>query len=131
MSVAPAALWLTACGGHEPVATSNRPATVPQQPATSTPGVLRSGSFDGQTVQTRYGPVQVAVRVAGGRISAISFLAVPTDRARSREITLQAEPLLRAEALTAQSAAVNLLGGATYTSEGFAQSLQSALAQAR
>ena len=81
-------------------------------------------------MQTRFGPVDVAVTVAGGKITAVDFVAAPSDRARSREISSQAEPLLRSEALSAQSAAVNLLSGATYTSDGFAQSLQSALSQA-
>jgi uncharacterized protein with FMN-binding domain len=130
LSAAPAAVLLAGCGGHEPVSTSSRPATVSQPPAAATTASPKSGSYTGETVQTRFGPVQVAVAVSGRRIRAITFLAVPTDRARSREISSQAEPLLRSEALSAQSASVNLLSGATYTSEGFAQSLQSALSQA-
>jgi uncharacterized protein with FMN-binding domain len=125
---APLMLGLAACG-HTPVATSSNPATVGSS-TTSTTGSLKSGSYSGQTVDTRYGPVQVAVTVSGGRITAVNFLALPEDRPRSQTISQQATPLLRSEALQAQSAQVNLLSGATYTSEGFAQSLQSALSQA-
>lgn len=130
LSAAPAAVLLVGCGGHGPVTSSSRPAAAPQPPPTSTTASLKSGSYTGQTVLTPFGPVEVAVTVAGGNVTGIDFVAAPSDRARSREITSQAEPLLRSEALSAQSAAVNLLSGATYTSEGFAQSLQSALSQA-
>jgi uncharacterized protein with FMN-binding domain len=129
-ATAPAALALAGCG-HTAVAPSNQPATVPQPNAASGSPGLRSGSYDGQVVQTRYGPVQVAVTVGGRKLTAIRFLAVPVDRPRSQNISAQAEPLLRSEALAAQSAQINLLSGATYTSEGFAQSLQSALSLAR
>jgi uncharacterized protein with FMN-binding domain len=131
----PLAVVLGACGSTK-VTTSNRPASVPQQSSSSgastTPstGTLKSGTFPGQAVDTRYGPVQVGVTVSGGRISGVDFLAMPNDRPRSQFITQQAEPLLRQEVLQAQSANIDLLSGATYTSEGFAQSLQSALSQA-
>jgi len=131
LAAAPAAFALVGCGGHQPVTGSNRPAPVTQPAGTSTAGSLKPGSYTGDTVQTPYGPVEVAATVFGQQISAITFLAVPTDRARSQEISSQAEPLLRSEALAAQSADINLLSGATYTSEGFAQSLQSALSRAR
>jgi uncharacterized protein with FMN-binding domain len=105
--------------------------TLPPSSTSASSARLRAGTYTGQLVETRYGPVQVELTATGGRVTAITFLAVPVDRPRSRSISTQAEPLLRSEALTAQSAEVNLLSGATYTSEGFAQSLQSALAQAR
>jgi uncharacterized protein with FMN-binding domain len=124
----PVALGLAACG-QAAVATSGRPANLG---STSTPasGPLKTGSYTGQVVDTRYGTVEIGVTVSAGRITAVSFLALPEDRPRSRSISSQAEPLLRSEALEAQGANVNLLSGATYTSQGFAQSLQSALAQA-
>jgi uncharacterized protein with FMN-binding domain len=127
LPAAPLALGLSACGPG-PVSTSGRPASLGPSPAAA--GPLRSGSYTGQAVDTRYGTVEIGVTVGGGRITAVNFVALPEDRARSRVISAQATPLLRSEALAAQSAHVNLLSGATYTSEGFAQSLQSALAQA-
>ena len=131
----PLAVALGACGSTK-VSTSNRPATVPA-PSTSagastTPssGSLKDGTYTGQAIDTQYGPVQVGVTVSGGKINGVDFLAMPNDRPRSQFITLQAEPLLRQEALQTQTANINLLSGATFTSEGFAQSLQSALSQA-
>jgi uncharacterized protein with FMN-binding domain len=60
----------------------------------------------------------------------VRALALPNDRPRSQFISAQAEPLLRSEALSAQSARIDIVSGATYTSEGYAQSLQAALDRA-
>jgi uncharacterized protein with FMN-binding domain len=62
-----------------------------------------------------------------GRITSITNVALPFDRSRSQEISSVAGPLLRSEALQAQSARIDVVSGATYTSNGYAQSLQSAL----
>ncbi|HWH10638.1 MAG TPA: FMN-binding protein [Solirubrobacteraceae bacterium] len=127
---APLALGLAGCGQTK-VADSTRPALTGPTSSAAATGALKSGSYTGQAVDTRYGTVQVAVTVGGGRITGVNFLALPEDRQRSQVISSEATPLLRSEALQAQSGNVNLLSGATYTSEGFAQSLQSALASAR
>ena len=84
----------------------------------------------GAAVMTEYGPVQVRVKVRGTRIVSIDNLALPFDRSRSQEISRIAGPLLRSEALQAQSARIDVVSGATYTSDGYAQSLQSALDRA-
>ena len=81
-------------------------------------------------IPTRYGDVQVEVVLSGSRITDVKPLQLPYDRARSQFISDQAAPLLRQEALDAQSAQIDTLSGATYTSEGYAQSLQAALDQA-
>lgn len=81
----------------------------------------------GAPVMTAYGVVQVRVKVRGSRIVSIANLALPFDRSRSQEISAVAGPLLRSEALAAQSARIDVVSGATYTSNGYAQSLQSAL----
>ena len=91
---------------------------------------LANGTVTGSTVQTRFGPVQVQVTIAGGKIAEITALQLPFDRQRSAEISQIVEPMLRSEALTAQSAQIDLISGATYTSDAYAQSLQSALDQA-
>jgi uncharacterized protein with FMN-binding domain len=83
----------------------------------------------GAVADTRYGPVQVQIRVVGTAVREITAVQLPSDRRRSAEISTEAEPLLRQEALTAQSAQIDVVSGATYTSEGYAQSLQSALDQ--
>ena len=86
-------------------------------------------TVDGPVVSTRFGPIQVEISVAGGHIADIVALQLPTSR-RSGQISRYAEPILRQEALTAQSAAIDLVSGATYTSDAYARSLQAALDQA-
>jgi uncharacterized protein with FMN-binding domain len=70
------------------------------------------------------------VTVQNGHITAVTALQMPYEHSRSEYISQQAEPLLRREALQSQSAQIDLLSGATYTSESYAQSLQSALDRA-
>ena len=102
------------------------PATVAHKPGPK-PTTRR---ITGAAVMTEYGPVQVRLTVRGSRIVSITNLALPFDRNRSQMISQVAGPLLRSEALTAQSARIDVVSGATYTSNGYAQSLQSALDRA-
>lgn len=85
---------------------------------------------DGPTVNTRYGPVQVQLRVEGGRITAATALKAPSGNARSDSITQYAVPKLSKEVLAAQSAKIDAVSGATYTSQGYISSLQSAVDKA-
>ncbi|MEU4892619.1 FMN-binding protein [Streptomyces sp. NPDC044780] len=89
-----------------------------------------SATYAGDVSNTAYGPVQVAVTVSGGRITAVKALRTPSDRPRSQEINSYAVPQLTQEALSAQSAHIDAVSGATYTSEGYTRSLQSALDRA-
>jgi uncharacterized protein with FMN-binding domain len=106
-------------------------------PTTSTPaptaatggGSAGSTTVDGPVVDTRYGPVQVEVVVAGGKITDVVALQLPTGR-RSGQISQYSEPILHDEAVQAQSAKIDLVSGATYTSDAYAQSLQAAIDQA-
>ena len=82
-------------------------------------------------VNTRYGPVQVEVTIKGGKITDVQALQLPYDRQYSAEISAVRRRLPAAEALQAQSANIDIISGATYTSEGYARSLQSALDQVR
>jgi uncharacterized protein with FMN-binding domain len=77
--------------------------------------------------QTRWGPVQVQVRIGGGKITDVTALQIPNGNRRDLEINSYAVPQLRSEALTAQSAAIDVVSGATVTSEGYINSLQAAL----
>ncbi|GHE02181.1 FMN-binding protein [Streptomyces alanosinicus] len=86
-----------------------------------------AGTTTGDTVQTRWGPVQVRVTVRGGRLTDVTAVRYPRDNPRDQEINSYALPQLRREALAAQSAAIDTVSGATYTSTGYRQSLQSAL----
>jgi uncharacterized protein with FMN-binding domain len=102
-------------------------------PATGTTPSTRANAartIDGGPFDNQYGTVQVRVTLQGTRITGITALQMPFDRQRSAEISQQAEPLLRQEALQAQSAQINIIGGASYTSQSYAQSLQSALDKA-
>ena len=89
-----------------------------------------SGTFDGNTASTRWGPVQVRIVVKDGKIVAASALKSPDGDSRSRSISQQAIPYLVQETLAAQSAQISGVGGASYTSNGWYTSLQSALKKA-
>lgn len=97
--------------------------------AESTAGTTGS-QFSGSVVQTRYGPVQVQISVDGEKITDVSVLQYPDGDPRSSQINDYALPVLIQETLDAQSASVDMVSGATYTSQGYAQSLQNALDQA-
>jgi uncharacterized protein with FMN-binding domain len=84
-------------------------------------------TYTGDTVQTRWGPVQVRITVKNGKLTDVTALSYPSDNPRDQEINSYAVPRLRSEALSAQSADIDTVSGATYTSDGYKQSLQSAL----
>jgi uncharacterized protein with FMN-binding domain len=101
-------------------------------PTTSTGGgttTAASATIDGPVVDTRYGPVQVEIVLAGGQLQDVVAIQLPTGR-RSGQISNAAAPILREEALQAKSASIDMVSGATYTSDAYAQSLQAALDQA-
>lgn len=95
--------------------------------ATSAPGKASSGTYDGSVVQTRFGPVQVRITVSGGKLTDVQALQVPNNNHHDVEINSYAVPILRDEALAAQSAQIDTVSGATYTSDGYRESLQAAL----
>jgi uncharacterized protein with FMN-binding domain len=97
--------------------------------SSSSSGSTAAGTktVDGPVIDTRYGPVQVEVTVANGQLTAVAALQLPNEDRRSAGISNRAEPMLRSEALAAQSASIDGVSGATYTSDGYAQSLQAAL----
>jgi uncharacterized protein with FMN-binding domain len=89
-----------------------------------------SGSFTGTAAETIFGPVQVRATLTDGRITAVTVLQVPDRGGYEQQIVAYDVPRLTSEALAAQSAHIDTVSGATYTSEGYTQSLQSALDQA-
>jgi len=97
--------------------------------ATASPGATATtnGTIAGSVVQTRYGPVQVRVTIQGGRITDAQAIQLPSDHPRSVELSRYAGSVLRSDVLAAQSAQVDLVSGATYTSVAYLQSLQAAL----
>ncbi|MEU9825887.1 FMN-binding protein [Micromonospora chersina] len=86
-----------------------------------------SGTATGSVAQTRWGPVQVRITVSGGRITDVTAVQVPDGNHRDQEINDYAVPILRQEALAAQSARIDTVSGATVTSDGYRESLQSAI----
>ncbi|MFJ9758909.1 FMN-binding protein [Streptomyces sp. NPDC101149] len=81
----------------------------------------------GDSAPTRYGPVQVRITVKNGKLTDVTAVTYPQESPRDQEINGYAVPQLRREALAAQSADIDVVSGATYTSQGYQQSLQSAL----
>jgi uncharacterized protein with FMN-binding domain len=101
-------------------------------PTTSGTSTTADGAktVTGSVAQTRWGPVQVAITVAGGKITAVDVPVYPDGNGRDREINADALPVLVQSTLTAQNANIDMVSGATVTSTGYLQSLQSALDQA-
>ena len=89
-----------------------------------------SGTVTGDTVVTQWGPVQVQITVAGGRITDVTAVQYPNGNGRDQMINSYALPVLAQEAVSAQSAQIDLVSGATVTSNGYVQSLQSAIDKA-
>jgi len=109
------------------------PATTPKSTPTSvsTPKAAGvSGTFTGAAGNTRYGPVQVQITIVDNKITNAVALTYPTSSFRDQQINQQAIPYLIQETLAAQSANIQGVGGASYTSQGWVDSLQSALTKA-
>ena len=124
-AIGPAAPPATAAGTATGAPSSQAPATAAKPAATTT------ASYQGAVAPTPYGPLQVQAKVRSGRLIDVVIEQYPNDRNRSVIINEYALPELRTEALSAQTANIDAVSGATYTSAGFARSLQSALLQAK
>ncbi len=120
----------TPSSGDASPSPSASPSQTPLPSPTPSPKATANGVFTGQDVPNRFGDVQVRVVITDGRISDVQALRLPSDRAQSAYISQVAGPMLRTEVLQAQSANIDIISGATYTSESYAQSLESALQQA-
>lgn len=103
-------------------------------PSTSSPSSSASsagsGTFTGTESRTPYGTVQVQITVGNGAITDVTALHLTDADGRSVQISNRAAPVLRQEVLAAQSSSVHTVSGATYTSEGYLTSLQSAIDKA-
>jgi uncharacterized protein with FMN-binding domain len=127
-------------GGSAPAVAAAAPATTPQaaDPTTTSPsagsGSASAGTsssaaktYTGAVAGTRWGDVQVTVTVAGGKITNVAVPLYPNGNGRDQEINAFALPTLVQETLQAQNANIQTVSGATVTSDGYLQSLQSAL----
>ncbi|MGI5177594.1 FMN-binding protein [Dactylosporangium sp. CA-152071] len=114
--------------------TAHAPA-VASQPAPGVrvvdPSRMMDGSHLGAVFTNPFGPVQVRADVRGGRLVDVVTVRLPTAAARGIEIGMRAAPVLREQSLERQSADLDTVSGATYTSDGYRRSLQSALDAAR
>lgn len=144
LSITPPQFGSTSTSGGKTLggSTSTTPATTPTQAATTpatpttptkttTPAKAKpSGTFTGAVSQTQFGPVQVQITVSNGKITAAKALQYPNNDFRSQSISQQAIPYLVQETIQANSANIQGVGGASYTSQGWYDSLVSALAKA-
>ena len=119
----------SAPGSSPPKSGSGTPSS--SAPAASpTKTVSTTTTVTGDAAPTRYGPVQLAVTFDGKRITRIQVLEYPSETGRDQEINSSAIPQLNQQAMAAQSANIDGVSGATYTSQGYQRSLQSAIDKA-
>lgn len=123
-------------GGSTPPAAISTPsggAAPAPAPGGSTAGGSTAGArtVTGAAVSTTYGPVQVQITVKGGHLTAAKAVEYPKTFQQDQQINAYAIPELNREAVTAGSAKIDMVSGATYTSQGYISSLQSALDQAK
>lgn len=134
---APAA---TATSGTDPgAAAGDGPATTPTSPSTTAPSTSPSSTrsstsatrtVTGDEAQTQFGPVQVKITVKAGKLISVAAVEYPTESPRDQEINSYAIPQLNQEAVSAGNARIDMVSGATFTSQGYLESLQSALDKA-
>jgi uncharacterized protein with FMN-binding domain len=108
--------------------------SAPQGTSISTPTPklgYKDGIYVGDPADAFYGNIQVQATISNGKITDVKFLQYPNDRDTSIAINSQADPMLGKEAIEAQSSNVNIISGATDSSNAFIQSLQSALNKAK
>jgi uncharacterized protein with FMN-binding domain len=127
-----------AAGSSQAVPSTGQGASGATPAATATPGatgatsaagapVAAISTVAGRTEQTRFGPVQVSVTFDGSKITAVTTLQAPNGSGRDEMLTRYATPQLAKEVIASQSARVDTVSGATYTSAGYLTSVQSAI----
>lgn len=97
----------------------------------TTAGAFKDGTYTGSVADAIFGALQVKITVQGGALTDITFPQYPNDSGHTREVSNSSLPILRQEAISAQSANVHVVSGATQTSDAFKESLASALSQAK
>ncbi len=111
-----------------PSSASSPSTTTSSEPSTS-PSTTNK-TYQGSVAQTRWGPVQVQITVQSGKITKVTIMQQPNGNRRDAEINDQAVPILINETIQTQSANIDMVSGATVTSEGYVESLQAALDEA-
>lgn len=114
--------------------TTTDPATTdtptPTATTESSAAASTDGTYTGAAYSTRWGDVQVSVTISGGAITEVTALQLTDADGKSVQISNRAAPILRDEVIAAQSASVSNVSGATYTTQAYLSSVQSALDQA-
>jgi uncharacterized protein with FMN-binding domain len=130
-SVTPAAIAPGSATGSTTTTPSAAPSTGSSSTGSSSgsTGSTASKTVTGSSVDTRWGPVQVRITVVNGKITSAQAVDYPQNNPRDQEINAVAIPQLQQETISAGSASIDMVSGATYTSQGYIQSLQSALDQ--
>lgn len=121
----------TNAGSSKSVSSTSSTSSTPSTTGTSGSGTYKDGSYTGSVADAFYGYIQVKAIIQNGKIKDVQFLQYPNDRSRSILINAYADPQLTTEAIQAQSANVNIITGATDSSDAFIQSLTDALSQAK
>ncbi len=116
-----------------PVRPRSTTTTAPRPTTTSGPSQGGNGNrvSDGPVIDTRFGPVQVEAVLQGSKLVDVKVLQYPNEARRSQAINNEALPMLHDQAMSAQSAQIDGVSGATYTSTGYQQSLQAAIDRAK
>jgi len=114
-----------------PSSSTNTNSSPAQSSTTQTTVAYKDGQYTGSVADAFYGNIQVKAIIQGGKITDVQFLQYPNDRSNSIRINQQADPYLTQEAIQAQSAQVDIVSGATDSSQAFIQSLSAALTQAK
>src|SRR5271168_3052611 len=97
----------------------------------STQVAYKDGTYTGKVADAYYGNLQVEAIISGGKLTDVKFLEYPTSGAHSVQVNEEAIPTLTSEAIAAQSANVDIVSGATQSSQAFQESLSDALSQAQ
>lgn len=117
--------------GNNVAQSPSAPSSPTTQSSTSVPTTYKDGTYKGSDFQNPYGDVQISIVITNGKITTINLLSMPNAAERSQYLSGQAGPLLQTQTISAQSAQIDGVSGATYTSQSYQQSLQSALDQAK
>lgn len=120
----------TTTSGSAPPSDSSSSGSSGSTATSGSSGSSAASTVTGDVAQTRWGPVQVQLEVSGSTITNVSILQYPNSNGRDVEIANFSLPQLIQETLDAQGNSISMVSGATYTSQGYMQSLQSALDQA-
>jgi uncharacterized protein with FMN-binding domain len=117
--------------GQDPTAASGASGSSSAKSSSTTSSTSGTAkTYSGDAIMTRYGNVQVQITVKDGKITAADVLQVPMSDRHDEMINSMAVPVYNQEAVSAQSAQIDVVSGATYTWQGYTQSLQSAIDQA-